>query len=344
MVGFWIGAGLLAALALAFLVVPLWREKSRSGHWSASGLVTALAVVPVAVALYLGVSTYSSDVPGGASREEVALVNQLAERLVENPDDVQGWRLLGRSYMVLGEYRLARDAFTQAWDRTSNPDSELKLSLAEALIYTEPASIGAQAGDLVEDALAAGPASQRALWWGGVVAVERGQLDAARERWSRLLASNPPAEVTQVVQAQLAQLPGGAGAAAAPQVTAPVAATATAGPTLTLDVEIADGMPVESLGPNSYLFVFARAPGGGPPIAGARHAVDALPGTFTLSDADAIIAGRSLAAFPELTLVARISVNGDPIEQPGDLYAEARIAPGETERVALVIDRIVQAQ
>jgi cytochrome c-type biogenesis protein CcmH len=95
------------------------------------------------------------------------------------------------------------------------------------------------------------------------------------------------------------------------------------------------------LGPASYVFLFARAPGGGPPIAGRRLAVGELPGRFTLSDADAIIAGRSLAAFSELTLVARISVSGDPIEQPGDLFAEAIVDPATAVNVGLVIDRVV---
>jgi cytochrome c-type biogenesis protein CcmH len=101
-------------------------------------------------------------------------------------------------------------------------------------------------------------------------------------------------------------------------------------------------MPLDRLGSNSYVFIFARAPGGGPPIAGVRLPPDALPGTFTLSDANAIIAGRSLAAFPELAIVARISVGGDPIQQPGDLVAETLYRAGEETELSLTIDRVVE--
>ena len=69
--------------------------------------------------------------------------------------------------------------------------------------------------------------------------------------------------------------------------------------------------------------------------------MDALPGTFTLSDRNVMIAGRSLAAFPELALVARISLSGQPAEQRGDLYAEASYRQGDANRVALVIDKVV---
>lgn len=345
MTGFWLTAALLTAVGIGFLLVPLWREKLRSGRWSASGLVATAAVVPAAVGLYFAVSTYDTQAPPGASPAEAAMVRQLADRLVENPDNPEGWRLLARSYMVLGEYRLARDAFLEAFERTSEPDDELKLGLGEAMIYTDASTVRGQAGDLIEEVLASEPTNQRALWWGGVVAAERGDAELARDRWTTLLAFNPPPDVSDLLRRQLAALPPGAAGAAPPgsRAASDAAPAAGGGPKLTLDIAIADDMPVDSLGADSYLFVFARAPGGGPPIAGARYPVDSLPGTFTLSDANAIIAGRSLAAFPELTVVARISVNGDPIEQPGDLYAEASVEPGKTETVDLLIDRIVPA-
>jgi len=342
MTGFWVAAAFLTAIGVGFLLVPLWREKVRSGRWSASGLAATAAIVPAAVGLYFAVTTYSTTAPSGAGTDERAMVRQLADRLAESPDNPEGWRLLARSYMVLGEYRLARNAYLEAFERSPAPDNELKLGLGEAMIYTDAASVRAQAGDLIEEVLASEPTNQRALWWGGVVAAERGEAALARDRWTTLLAFNPPPEVSDLLRRQLAALPPGesrpAGGAGTGGTNAAVGAS---GPTLTLEIAVADDMPLDRLGASSYLFVFARAPGGGPPIAGARYPVEALPGTFTLSDANAIIAGRSLAAFPELTVVARISVNGDPIEQPGDLYAEASVEPGKTQTVSLLIDRIV---
>jgi hypothetical protein len=67
-----------------------------------------------------------------------------------------------------------------------------------------------------------------------------------------------------------------------------------------------------------------------------------VPGEFTLSDADAMIAGRSLASYPEIAVVARLSRAGQPIEQPGDWFAQATVRVGESGTVALVIDEVVQ--
>src|SRR5947199_99401 len=55
----------------------------------------------------------------GASQEErramiLAMVGNLAARLEQQPDDVEGWARLGRSYMVLNEPQKARDAYAHA--------------------------------------------------------------------------------------------------------------------------------------------------------------------------------------------------------------------------------------
>jgi cytochrome c-type biogenesis protein CcmH len=332
---FWFAVAGLSTVALAFMVWPVWNQRRVSGRWSGSGLIAALAVIPVAAALYSRVSTFEDAGNIGATDDQLAMVRQLADKLVQSPDDIAGWQLLGRSYMTLGEYGLAKDAYLEAWQRTAVPNNDLKLGLGEALIWTDPATIRGQAGDLIEDVLATEPTNQRALWWGGLVAAERGQETTARQRWNTLLSLGPPPEVSNLIRQQLSGLSGNSGEVAA------TTAVATSGTELTLNVSLGEGMSLDGLGPNSYLFVFARAPGGGPPIAGVRHPVDALPGTFTLSDADAIIAGRSLAMFPEISIIARVSISGDPIEQAGDLVAESIYRQGDAGTIELLIDRVV---
>ena len=90
------------------------------------------------------------------------------------------------------------------------------------------------------------------------------------------------------------------------------------------------------------LFVFARAPEGGPPLAVIRASATSVPGTFALTDANAMIPGRSLADFDALSLVARISFSGQPIAQSGDLFGELVYRPGENAgAVELVINQMV---
>ena len=339
---FWAGAAALAAVALGFLLVPLWRERRHSGRWPSAALIAACATVPAAVGLYLVVTTWDPQASGGASAEERAMVAQLAAKMVENPGDVEGWRLLGRSYMVLGEYALGRQAYIEAWNRTPNPDNALKLALGEALILSDRASITAEGGQLVEEVLRAEPNNPRALWYGGLVAMQIGRNDAARARWTRFLEFDNPEEIESTVRRLLAQLPPAAGPG---QAGASGSAAARTGSddafALEIEIRVAEDVPLDALGPNAALFILARPPGERMPVAVIREPVDALPGTFTLSDRDAMIAGRSLAAYPELSLVARVSPTGEAAERSGDLYAETVYRQGEDPEIALVIDQVV---
>jgi cytochrome c-type biogenesis protein CcmH len=380
MTTFWLAASALIAVALAFLVVPLWRQRQRTGRWSVSALGAVACTVPIAVGLYFVVSTYQ---PGVLEQRanEMQLVEQLAERMKQRPDDVQGWRLLGSSYVVLGLYDRAVAAMTEAWRRTPNPDNELKLDYAEAQVLADRSMLGGEAGQLIEQVLAEEPSNPKALWYGGQRAVGLGQNDVARARLTRLLQLGAPENIAEIIRRQLAQLPGDAGASpetlasAAPegaqqgatqqgpagqsaagqrsagQSAAGQASTGQnaagpagvpAGKSVRIKIRLGDQVSAAKLGPASSLFIFARSPQGGPPVAVMREPASAVPGDFVLSDANAMIPGRSLGDFQELELVARISTSGQPQEQPGDLYAEQAFHPGEDTSAELVIDKVVQ--
>ncbi len=329
---FWSIAALLCALAVAILLVPVWRQQSRDGRWSAAGIVVTVLVAPVALGLYTYVSNWDPEYAARADREN-ELLDQLVDHLEANPDDLQGWRLLAASYMQLGRYDDGRAAYQRLWALTREPDDELKLSYAEAQILSDRSSLTGEAGRLVEEVLASQPGDPKALWYGGLVALELGREEAVRSRWTSLLALNPPEDVARVVTAQLESL-GGAATEGAP--------SAVSGPEIKLAVTLGAERSVAGLAPSAQLFIIARAPEGGPPLAVIRRPPSALPGEFSLSDADSMIQGRSLGAYSELSVVARISMSGQPVAQPGDWQAEAVVRPSEAGTVALVIDQVVQ--
>jgi cytochrome c-type biogenesis protein CcmH len=332
---FWVYAALLCVAAVALLVLPLWKQRRNSGRWSVLGLAASFAVVPIAVLVYQQITTWDPQTQLRAE-ESARLVQQLAERLEKTPDDVEGWKLLARTYMTIGDYPKGRDAYARIWARTPNPDTELKVAYAEAQILSDRNALGGDAGRLIEEVLTTEPGNPKALWYGGLVALEEGREDLVKARWSELLELNPPEEIAAMLRQQLAAL------GAEPATGGPLAGGAPAapsGPTVQLAVSLAEGKVAP---PNASLFIFARAPGGGPPVAALRGSASALPGQFTLSDANAMIPGRSLGDFEELTLVARVSASGQPTEQPGDLVAQAVVRPQEGGTVALVIDQVVQ--
>ncbi len=331
---FWIVAASFCGVAMLILLVPMWRHRTRAGQWPLTGIVAGVLVAPLAIGLYFHVSNWDAEFAERVSREN-ALLDQLAEHLERSPDDLRGWQLLAASYMQLGRYVEGRAAYERVWELTGQHDNELKVAYAEAQILADRSAASGEAARLIEEVLAADPGNPKALWYGGLTALELGREDVVRTRWTRLLALNPPAEVAQVVQTQLASLgavPSGGAQALPPP----------AGTEIKLKVELGPALSLSDLPPGAQLFLLARAPEGGPPIAVIRQPPNALPGEFSLSDANVMIQGRSLAAYPEITVVARLSRSGQPTQQPGDWQAEAVIRPGDTETVALVIDQVVQ--
>jgi len=343
---FWIVAGGLCLAAVGILLLPVWQRRRIDGRWSPVGLAAVIAIAPLALGMYALVSDWDAEDAARAA-EEVArlaeqtafadtLIAQIEAHLATNPADREGWALLGKSYIQLQRYPQARAAYERLWALTPEPDDDLKLAYAEAQVLAEQSALAGDAPRLVEEVLAARPQDPRALWYGGLAAFELGRSELARQRFTSLLAFNPPAEVVSVIRERLAELGRPSDAESAQS------GTTVAGPSIKLSVALGEGRSVAALGPSAQLFIIARAPEGGPPIAVIRRPPSAVPGEFTLSDADSMIAGRSLASYPEIAVVARLSRTGQPIEQPGDWFAQATVRLGEPGTVALVIDEVVQ--
>jgi cytochrome c-type biogenesis protein CcmH len=165
------------------------------------------------------------------------------------------------------------------------------------------------------------------LLYGGFAARERGALDEWRTRWSRLLALGPPEPLARALRDELAS---------------PAVPAAVGGASVRVKLALAAEHDVEDLGPQATLYIIARAPAGGPPVAVQRQPASAVPGEFVLSDANGMLPGRSLADFEELTLVARLSASGQATEQPGDWFAQTTFRPKDAGIVELTIDQVVQ--
>jgi cytochrome c-type biogenesis protein CcmH len=90
---------------------------------------------------------------------------------------------------------------------------------------------------------------------------------------------------------------------------------------------------------NASLFVFVRAPNGGPPLAAKRIGAS-LPQDVELSAADSMIAGRGLTPGQNVSVVARISASGSPQASSGDLYGQIDTVAGKSGARALEIDKL----
>ena len=130
--------------------------------------------------------------PGERATMIRGMVDGLAARLEQQPDDVEGWRMLGRSFAVLGEAARSAEAYRQVASRLRN-DLTAQVEYAEALLaqgrMDRPPSPEAVAQ--LQEVLALDPDHPVALFHLGRAAAARGDANAAARHWKRLIAQMP---------------------------------------------------------------------------------------------------------------------------------------------------------
>jgi cytochrome c-type biogenesis protein CcmH len=311
------------------------------GGWRAAVLV-GLAVPLAALAIYLAVGTPAA-VTGLPGQGEVTagqievMVERLAARLRENPDDAEGWKMLGRSYAVLGRFGEAVDAYAKAALRAPR-DAQLLADFADALAMARGKSLQGEPEQLVLRALEIEPQNLKALALAGTAAFERQAFAAAAGYWQRMLPLvRPDSEDAQVIRdnvAQATQLAGGKPPAA--QAAAPRAAA------LRGTVRIAPQLQGK-FDPEDMVFIYARdAERPAMPLALQRRRARDLPVQFALDDSMAMAPGMTLSAHARVVVTARVSKSGGATPQPGDLQGASAAVANDASGVEVTIDTVVR--
>lgn len=286
------------------------------------------------------------------------MVASLQKKMEQNPDNVKGWFMLGRSYMVLKRYSDAAKSYERALKL--KPDSaDIMLSLADSLAMTQQGSISGRPAELINKALQIEPNNVTALWLGGMAARQSGDDFLAVKRWQKVkrLVQDPTekTEVSSLIaetmkkltpeqREQLSKFDSESGkkvAVAAAQAGQVNNSANTAGKGIKVSVSLADKFK-DKVKPTDLVFIYAKAMSGPPmPLAAAKVQVKDLPIEITLNDAMAMMPSMKISSFPEVIVGARVSKSGRPISQNGDLYNEKKaIKLGDSAKI--VIDTIVK--
>jgi cytochrome c-type biogenesis protein CcmH len=199
----------------------------------------------------------------------------------DDPKDLRGWMMLGRSYVALERLDDAILAYNHAHELDAG-NAEAALGLAEAMSLRAGGNITPEASLLFEQAVKLAPDNPKALLYGGFAAAERGDKVTARARWQALKDMHPPAQIEQLLDARIAELglpaagvAAGLGAAGAPAMAAGAAPSGAAGgnatapaaspqssadATVDVTINLAPALKAK-LTQDTPLFVFAREPG-----------------------------------------------------------------------------------
>jgi cytochrome c-type biogenesis protein CcmH len=359
MSGFVLCAAVLALLAVALLTRPLWwgasapRDVAGEGAGSGSadtrsrGLAAALLVFIAGVGAagyatlgapqHLGLgpdSAAAAAAPAAtaasasaAQQQFAAMVEQLAQRLKAHPDDAEGWQVLARSYVMLGQPAQAVEAFRKAVSLRPD-DAPLLADFAVTLANSSERRFEGEPTRLVERALKADPRHPKALAMAGAIAFDRQDYAGAVRYWETLARTQPAdspiaAQLRESIAEarQRAGMPPPADTAAAPSgaPAAPTGGPATAG-RVSGTVTLSPALKARAA-PDDTVFVFARAAQGPRmPLAILRKRVSDLPLQFTLDDSLSMSPAAPLSGAGRVVVGARISKSGQALAQPGDLH------------------------
>lgn len=352
------GVGVVIALAIPVVSIMLY-SRWTTWDWTSGG---------------------GTMVPGsGAVHEMDQAIVALERRLAQQPGDIEAWMLLGRSYMSQRRFGDASQAFRQAAALDGQNNPQILADLGEALALSDPEGLQGEAGAIIERVLAISPAHPKGLWYGGLNAYENANWALAEQRLGLLLTLNPPETLVPLIEERVAaarahqqdgfpSAPGSATAtAAAAQAPAPAVETPSSQPPApaapanasepppavsaagTGDAAVSDGIALEiSLDPAlaaripgpTPIFIIARNPGGGAPLAVIRSNSSELPMSVRLTDANAMMEGVTISDQDELELIARVALSGSPAQRPGDLFGAVNYVRGNGSPTRIRIDSV----
>jgi len=295
-----------------------------------------------------GMSTAVQNAAAEMSPEEMddqikQMVEQLAERLSANPEDGEGWKMLGRSYLVLENFERARDSFEQAARLLPN-DAQVLVDLADSLAMTGGQSLEGRAMELINRALNIAPNHEKALWLAGTAAYERKDFSSALGYWQRLRDMMPPgskgaeamdsniAEVSQLLGVPVVQT----------ESSLPAPASSSSGEAYVSGVVSIDAALLKQVDANVTVFIFAQAEQGARmPLAVQRVTAADLPFSFRLDNSMAMTPAMSLAKFPRVVVTARISKSGSASPSSGDFQGRSDVVNTGQEGIQILINEVL---
>jgi len=328
----------MALVALIALFVPA------SAAWLYTQIGTPAAIIATAAA-----PSPTRDAGTGSAAPALAeLIPRLEQRLAEQPDDVMGWRLLGRTYIGMEQFGRAVQPLERAIGL--EPDhAGTHAQLAEALAMRAGGDLSGAALDSLERAHALDPRHEQTLWLLGIARQQANRHAEAIALLESLRSIAGAAGNTQAVitiddylatsRAALADVSDGVGEAPArspmsvdePAASGP-AQQPVAQASLSISVSLGEAARAAT-DPAQTVFVYARAADGPPmPLAVQRLNVADLPLVVRLDESMAMLPTLSLAGFADVVVGARVSSTGQPTPSSGDWSIETTAVVGEDGR------------
>jgi cytochrome c-type biogenesis protein CcmH len=259
--------------------------------------------------------------PDQVDQKDLAkLAETLADKLQSQPENLQGWVMLGRTYRTLENF----DASIRAYDAALklSADDDLQLERIEVMAMQRQGNFDGEPWRVIRDILQKDPQHYGALLSAGSASYAERKYADALKYWEQarkpLEANHPDLPGLENAIATVRETMGLPAKAAS---TGPSGGSAAASSSLNVSVQISLSAALKAkTSPNDAVFVYAT-PGNGDrmPLAIMKTTVSQLPLNFTLDDSTAMTPDRKLSTAGEVFIKVRVSKSGNAMPQSGDL-------------------------
>lgn len=287
-------------------------------------MVAVGLLLPVAaIGLYLLLGTPATLEPNGPQHAVTAqdmdrLIVGLAQKLEKEPDNLQGWAMLARSYKMMGRNMEAEMAFVRAGSYLDN-DAQLLAIYADLAATNANGNFAGKPAQLIEKALKVDPESEDGR-------MLQGSIDAA---YAAIGKAAPKATAKAPVKGPTVSAND---AGSTQQKTGPESSVSG-------QVEL-DASLKGKAAPNDTVMVIARAPGSRMPVAVVRANASELPLKFTLDDSLAMSPQARISMSSQIEVEARISKSGMAQPESGDLISVVQTVKLGTRNVKLQVNKV----
>ncbi|NLJ12907.1 MAG: c-type cytochrome biogenesis protein CcmI [Gammaproteobacteria bacterium] len=322
------------------------RPKQSVNLGNALPLIAALLVPIAGLGLYFhwGASDKVALTLSLAEQPKTAaeMIQRLEDTVRLQPESVDAWYFLGRTYMAEQRPQEAAHAYEKTIELVGR-QPDLLGQLAQALYFANNNQWSAELQALVDEALRLDPNETTSLGLVGIAAFEGQRFQDAIDAWTRLAKGLDPQDPSYAAiqtgieraRAALANSP----QAAASNATSPLDAAADNDYQLEVEVALADAL-LEQVAATDTVYVFARAENGPPmPIAAKRLTVADLPVRITLTDADSLLPDLKLSSMARVKLQASVSNTDNAMNAQWSSEPIVIDATEEDGKHALLIDQ-----